>query len=776
MDYHDHSHSIEDRVSDLLGRMTLEEKIAQMGSCWFYELQTNGQLDLDKAKTRLADGIGQITRVAGCSTLNPRQAAKTANQLQKILVEQTRLGIPAILHEECCSGSTALGATAFPQMIGLACTFMPELAELMTTEIRRQLRAVGVRQGLAPVLDMARDPRWGRVEETFGEDPLLISHFGVKYIRGLQGNLTDGVIATGKHFIGHSLSQGGLNCAPVMVGNRTLWDVYLLPFQAAIRDAGLASMMNAYPELDGEVVATSREILTDLLRNKLGFKGLIVSDYEAIKMIHTYFKAAADETEAAIRALQAGIEVELPTAHCLTPQIIKSILSDKISLDVIDQAVARHLKVKFETGLFENPYVDEKHVLEIYETPEQRALALDIARKSIVLLSNNGVLPLPKSIRSVAVIGPNADSSRNLLSGYSYASLQDYLYATKPPDSDFVNLDPSTLAKDQVKVPTILESILEKIPGAGVMYAKGCDINSDDTSGFDQAYNIAMKADAVILVLGDKSGMSIDSTCGETRDSVDLRLPGVQHDLARLILETGKPVVVVLINGRPLAITDLAASAAAIVEAWLPGEEGGKAVADILFGDANPGGKLSMTFPRSVGQVPIYYNHKPSGSFSNWYTNYVTESIKPLFPFGHGLSYTQFAYTDFSLTPAQARAGETVEISFSLENTGKTTGDEVVQLYCCDVYASLPRPVKELKGFQRITLQPGEKRRVTFHLPVNIMAYYDLDFNLIVEAGVIQVMVGSSSDDIRLQGEFEIAGDAKTSIFERVYVCPVSVK
>jgi beta-glucosidase len=764
------------KVKTLLDRMSLTEKIAQLGSCWIHELQTDGRMDESKIAARFQNGIGQITRPGGATTMTPVEVARTTNKLQRQLVEKTRLGIPAIIHEECCSGSMMLGGSVFPQIIGLASTFQPELAEKMAVEIRKQVRAVGAHQGLAPVLDVARDPRWGRVEETFGEDPVLVSQFGVSYIRGLQGvDLRQGVMATGKHFFGHSFSQGGLNCAPVHIGKRTLWDVFLLPFQAAIRDAGLASVMNSYPELDEEVVAASRNILIDLLRDQLGFDGLLVSDYEAVKMIHTYHKMAQNYPEAARLALRAGIDVELPTTECYTNALAEAIESGEVDEEWVDRSVNNHLMKKFELGLFDNPYVVEGRVLEVFETPAQRSLAGEIARKSMVLLTNDGILPISPSILSLAVIGPNANTGRNLLGDYSYAAMSALLYYNKPPNSNFVDVDPSSLSMENLNVPAVLDTIRSKADGRKVTYARGCDINSEDTSGFEEAVRAANEADMTILVLGDRSGLTPDCTCGETRDSADLHLPGVQTELVKQILATGKPVVVVLISGRPLAIPDLAENANAILEAWLPGEEGAAAIADVLFGDYNPGGKLAMTFPRSVGQVPIYYNHKPSGSTSLFYTDYVSESVKPLFPFGHGLSYTTFAYSDLSLSSSTVNMGETVKISFKVTNTGKLTGDEVVQLYLKDEYASIPRPVKELKGYHRLTLNAGQTKTVVFHLPVNVMAYYDIDLCLQLEAGKVNVMVGSSSQDIRLTGSFEICGENSAPVKERVYSCPVEV-
>ncbi len=762
-------------INSLIGEMTLDEKLAQIGSYWMYDLQTKGELDARKIESKLAHGIGQITRVAGASTLNPTKAAQAANRLQKFLVENTRLGIPAILHEECCSGAMISGGSMFPQMIGLASTFEPELAEEMTAAIRKQLKAIGAHQGLAPVLDVARDARWGRVEETFGEDPMLVSHFGVAYIKGLQGEtLKDGIMATGKHFIGHSLSQGGLNCGPVHMGMRDVYDIYLGPFQAAIRDAKIATIMNAYPELDGEVVAASRRILTDLLRGELGFDGIVVSDYEAVIMLNNYHFVAESLAEAGKLALEAGIDVELPTIVCYGEPLKLALEAGDLKMETVDTAVRRHLQKKFELGLFEDPFVDEGHVLEVFETAENRSLARKIAEKSMVLLKNDGMLPLKMGKKKIAVIGPNADFGRGQLGDYSYAALTELLGHNTPEDSMFVHKDMDDLKKHEVKIVTVLDGIRECATGCEVWYAKGCDNLSKDRSGFAEAVKTAEKADVVILVLGDRCGLTPACTTGETRDSMTLALPGVQQELAEAVLAAGKPTVAVLMHGKPMAIPWLAEHADAILEAWIPGEEGGHAVADALFGKVNPGGKLPMTFPRGVGQVPVFYNYKPSGQRSNWYVDYVEDKVTPLFPFGHGLSYTEFEYSDLSIGLPKAKSGETVEISCRVTNKGAVAGDEVVQLYTRDVYASLPRPVKELRGYERIHLKPGESKKITFQLGVEQLAFYDFDLKLAVEPGKILVMIGSSSEDIRLTGEFEIDGK-KTIVDERVFVCPVVV-
>ena len=769
--------SIEERVKGLLSQMSLDEKIAQLGSYWIFNLQTGGEMDWDKTAEKLKYGIGQITRLAGASTLDPLSAAKTANRLQKLLVEQTRLGIPAILHEECCCGALMLGGTNFPQMLGLASTFEPGLAEEMATVIRRQLMAIGARQGLGPVLDLGRDARWGRVEETFGEDPTLVGHFGAAYIRGLQSDdLTRGVVATGKHFVGHSLSQAGLNCGPVHAGMREIYDVYLGPYQAAIRDAKLASVMNAYPELDGEVVAASRRILTDLLRGQLGFDGLVVSDYEAIMMLHNFHQVAADMACAARMALSAGIDVELPMVAAYGEPLRAALDHGDIGQDLLDQAVARHLRTKLELGLFENPYVDEGRVWEVIETPEQRVLAREIARKTMVLLKNDGLLPLPKSIQTIAVIGPNAHEGRNQLGDYSYAAMSQLMAYRSFEGSAFEQPNGRGSSPHEVKITTVLDGIRAAVaPSTTVLYAKGCGTLDGNVLEASEAVHVAQQADAVVLVLGDRSGLTLDCTTGEARDSADLRLPQAQEELAQGVLAAGRPTVLVLITGRPYVLSALDDGAKAILQAWLPGEEGGTAIAETLFGDSNPGGKVPITFPRSAGQLPIYYNAKPAGKRSFWYDDYVSQKVTPLYPFGHGLSYTSFEYRDLAIARPEAAAGGTVDISLELRNSGAVAGEEVVQLYTRDTFASTPRPDRELKGYQRVMLAAGEMKRITFHLRIDQLAFYDLDLNLIVEPGPIEVMVGSSSDDIRLCGKFEIMGERAVPVKERVFECPVSV-
>ncbi len=761
--YLDSTRPIERRVSDLLSRMTLDERLAQLSGVWVYELLEDMTFSDPKAKGLIGNGIGQITRVAGASTLGPVASAELANRIQTFLVENTRLGIPAIVHEECCSGYMAQGATCFPQIIGIASTWEPELVEEMTSVIRTQMKSVGAHQGLAPVLDVTRDARWGRVEETFGEDPYLVSRMGVSYVKGLQGpDLKQGIVATGKHLVGYGISEGGLNWAPVHLAPRELHEVYLAPFEAAIKKAKLASIMNAYHELDGIPCGSSGELLTEILRNQLGFDGIVVSDYMAINMLADYHHVAKDKGESARLALEAGIDIELPSTDCYGQPLCQAIQGGTISESLIDEVVSRVLRMKFLLGLFENPYVDVEGISEVFDTPEQRSLARQMAQKSIVLLKNEGdLLPLKKDLSSIAVIGPNADSIRNMLGDYAYPShIEITAFLASSDMIDTPRPEEMDLSDTYVPMRSVLEGIKDRVsPQTRLYYARGCDVTDESKEGFAEAIEIARKSEVAVLVVGGKSGLTPDCTCGEFRDRAEIGLPGVQQELVRAIYETGTPLVVVLVNGRPFAIPWIAEHIPAIVEAWLPGEEGGEAVADVLFGDYNPGGKLPITFPRAVGQTPIFYGHKPSGGRSFLFGDYVSLSAKPLFPFGHGLSYTRFEFDNLQIAPSQVGAEGQAQISADVENVGEWKGDEVVQLYVHDVLSSVTRPVKELKGFKRITLEPGEKRTVTFTLAVSQLGFYNRNMEFVVEPGTIEVMIGSSSEDIQLTGEFDIVGE-----------------
>lgn len=752
--YLDPNLPIEYRVRDLLSRMTLEEKVAQLYSVDVSKLLDGRRFSVEKARELLKHGVGQITRVSGSRIgLTPREAAEVANAIQRFLREETRLGIPAIVHEECLAGFMAFNATSFPQAINLASTWNPQLVERVAEVIRRQMRAVGAHQGLAPVLDIARDPRWGRTEETYGEDPYLAASMGVAYIRGLQGSdIRYGVVATPKHFVAHGVPEGGRNLAPVHVSPRELREVFMFPFEAAVKCAGALSLMNAYHDIDGIPCAASRELLTDILRGEWGFQGYVVSDYGAIRMLKTFHLVAYDEKDAAVQALEAGIDVELPDRLCYGDPLLQAVREGLISEELVDIAVARVLRVKFLLGLFEDPYVDVDRAPSLFDTEEDRNLALQVARESIILLKNDGILPIPRDIRSIAVVGPNAASTRCLLGDYSYTA---HLRT----------------AVDAVRIVSVLDGIKSRVPSScNVYYAMGCDVSSISKEGFDEAIAIAEKSDVVVAVLGETSGLFGSGLSGEGNDRVDLRLPGVQEEFVEALHSVGKPLILVLVNGRPLILDRIVDKCRAIIEAWFPGEEGGNAIADILFGYYNPAGRLPISIPKETGQIPVYYSRRPSS-----FRSYISMDAKPLYPFGHGLSYTSFNYRDLEVSPSRIQPNGYVEVKFRVENTGTRSGEEVVQLYIRKDTPSVSRPVKELKGFKRIPVNVGEVKTVRFKLWAEQLAFYDRRMKLAVEPGVYTVMVGSSSEDIRLTGKFEIVGTARILDSRRIFFSHVDV-
>ena len=757
--YKDVSWPVADRVRDLLSRMTLDEKIAQIGSVWAMEVLENRRFSTEKAGKLMKNGLGGISRAGVGTALEPGQIAIFVNDLQRFLLENTRLGIPAIVHEECLTGFMAREATIFPQIIGMASTWEPGLVQRIMETARGQMLAVGVRQGLSPVLDVARDPRWGRVEETFGEDPYLIARMGVAYVRGLQSDeIKNGVIATVKHFVGYGKPEAGLNHAPSDIPPRMLREVYLYPFEKAVREAGAFSVMNAYQEIDGMPCAASRELLTDILRHEWGFDGIVVSDYYAVLLLNTFHRIASDRIAAARLALDAGIDMELPSTDCYTGALKADVAAGNLPVERIDRAAARVLQMKFKLGLFEKPYVEHPAVAQIFDTAKNRALALEAACKSIVLLKNaDDLLPLDKDRGTIAVIGPNAHSARNQLGDYTYPGHIDITAMTADSlGCRFAaeDIQPDTIP---VRVVTLLEGIRASLAGRSkVLYAAGCGAGDGSEELINEAVNIARQADAVILAVGGKSGLMPDCTCGEMRDSADLRLLQDQERLINAVCETGKPVVLVIVDGRPMVLGWIADRIPAILMAWKPGEEGGNAVADVLFGDYNPGGKLPVTFPRSAGQVPIYYGIRPSGGKSQFWGDYTDLPVTPQYEFGFGLSYTTFELSNLRIDPTRVKANDIVTIRSTLKNTGTRQGDEVVQLYVNDVVASLTRPAMQLKGFRRISLQAGELATAEFTLPVEELAFYDINMQLAVEPGVFTVMVGTSSKNLALTGQFEV--------------------
>ncbi len=772
--HRDATRAVDARADDLLARMTLDEKLAQLGCVWSTSLAEDGAFSPARARQLLAHGIGQVTRIAGATGLRPAECAAYANAIQRFLVEETRLGIPALVHEESCAGFTARDATQFPQAIGLAATFDPELVERVGAVILAQMLAVGARETLAPVLDVARDPRWGRCEETFGEDPYLAARMGVAYVRGVQGpDLARGVAATGKHFIGYGLPEGGLNHAPAHLGPRELRDVYARPFAAAIAEAGLACVMNAYNEVDGLPCGGSREILDDLLRGELGFEGLVVADYFSVRLLETFHAVAADAGEAGARALAAGLDVELPQTECFGAPLRARLERGDVPLALVDRAVSRVLRLKLALGLFERPTVDAGRAPEVFDTPEQRALAREAARRALALLGiEGGVLPLSPAIRRLAVLGPCSDDPRVLLGDYHYPAHLEPMYLRGPRPADDLAPHPESAAGAFapgpycVPIATPLAAIRAAVsPATELRCARGCAIDGDDRSGFAEAEAAARRADAAIVFVGGRSGLTRDCTSGEFRDAVRLGLTGVQQALVEAVVATGTPTVVVLVNGRPLALPWIAEHVPALLEAWVPGEEGGAAIADVLFGVASPAGRLPVTLPREVGQVPLHHDHKSGGGRSMMLGDYTDLPVTPLFPFGHGLSYARFEYGPLAISPARVGADELVRIELELRNAGARAAEEVVQLYLRDPVASVTRPVRQLAGFARVALAPGESRRVRFHLHPSQLAFHDAAFAFAVEPGEVLVRVGASSQDVRAEGRFEITGPRRSLRF-----------
>ncbi len=754
--YKDATVGTAERVADLLGRMSPEEKLAQLGSFWSFEILDHGRFDAAKAAQRMSHGIGQVTRVAGATNLGAVAVAELANRIQRFLVEETRLGIPAIVHEESLHGLLATESVCFPQSIGQAASWKPELVEAMATRLGRELRAMGAHQTLAPILDITRDPRWGRLEETYGEDPYLVAELGAAYVRGIQAGGPSGMVyATGKHMVGHGLPEGGLNHAPAHIGSRELNDEFLFPFEAAVCGAGLRSMMHAYDEVDGVPCVSSRELLTEILRERWGFEGIVVSDYFGVDELLTSHAVTEDLAEAAVMALEAGLDVELPTTRAFGEPLARALADGRVDQAAVDVAVGRMLRAKFELGLFENPYVEPTGAALPYEL--DRELAAEIARNSIVLLANDGTLPLKPDLATIAVIGPNADSGRNLLGDYSHivhieALLEQGGFGTEVPE-DLEAID------DLTSLETVLQAVRRSVgPATEVRYAEGCGLDNGDDVGMRDAIKAASGADVAIVVVGERSGLTDDCISGEARDRLEIGLPGRQGELVEAVAATGTPVVLVMIAGRPLAIAADAARSAAVVHAWVPGEAGAIAVADVLFGRFNPGGKLPITVPRHVGQIPIYYGHKPSGGRSHWKAKYVDGSNEPLWPFGFGLSYTTFRVDNLRLDrdsiPVDGEFAATVDVV----NTGDREGDEVVQLYLRDEEASVTRPNKQLRGFKRVRLAPGRRCSVTFRVAAEQLAFTGVDGGRIVEPGRITVMAGTSAVDLPCRTTVTLTG------------------
>lgn len=736
-------------IDAVLARMTLSEKLAQLGCVWCTALVRDDAFSEHAAGRLLENGIGEITRIGATTGLRPRERAVFTNAIQRYLAEHTRLGIPAIVHEESTAGLCARDATQFPQAIGLASTWDPDLVERIGVVIRDQMLATGARHTLAPVLDVARDPRWGRVEETYGESAYLAARLGVAYVRGVQGELANGVAATGKHFLGYALSEGGLNHAPVQLGPREQREVFAEPFRAAIAEAGLATVMNSYASIDGLPCGGSKEILDDLLRGELGFEGVVVADYSTTELLMSHHRIAATKGEAAQRALEAGLDMELPQLDCYGTPLRELVESGAVDEALVNRSVRRVLALKDALGLFDDPYVDEDAATSAYGRRSDRALAREAAIESLVLLRNDrGILPLATDQR-VALIGPAADDIRLLQGDYSYPAHTEIV---QPRDETGRLIEPSG---DFAPGPYYPESVTPlagiRAHAAHVAYAKGAGVRGERTDGFAEAIDCARAAAVAVCCVGGRSGLMPDCTSGEFRDASDLGLPGVQQELVEAIVATGTPTVVVVVSGRVHALPWIAEHAAALLYAWVPGEQGGAAIADVLFGIASPSGRLPISLPRSAGHVPVHHDHRAGGGRSQIFGDYLDAPAWPLFFFGHGLTYTTFEYDQLRVigdTPTDAPFVVEVDV----RNTGDREGTEVVQLYLRDEVARVARPDRGLAGFTRMTLAPGEAGTARFSVDPTQLAYYDEQMRLVIEPGDVRVMVGGLETRFTLSG------------------------
>lgn len=745
---------LEERVRHLLSQMTLEEKVAQihLAPLRGFDLAPDGTLSIEPdIRKRVHHGIGAFRNVA--RKFSAADTVRFSNAIQRFCIEETRLGIPALIHEECLHGLLAQEATVFPQAIGLAGTFNPELVERVFAATAQEASSRGIHQAKTPVLDLATDPRWGRVQETYGEDPYLTSRIGLAAVKGMQGT-EKGTIPPGriaamlKHYVGYGQSIGGRNFAPSPVMPRELRDVYLRPFEVCIREGGVLGIMPSHNEIDGIPGHCDGEMLEKVLRGELDFEGVVLSDYDDVYRLHCFHRVAPDRESAACMGITAGVDIEQPGT--VYPLLVEAVKNGRIKESVIDKACARVLALKFRLGLFENPYRDPNQAAVIAHCEEHRALAKEAADQSIVLLKNDGVLPLfANSLKKVAVIGPNADipqhggySARPFLGSSVLQGVREKLGAT-------VEVSFAQGCRITERIAATYEREGDKIDGKPRLSSA-----EKDTGAIDEAVRIAKDADVVVLCLGGNEFTAKEATFGSDDDRGDrenLELLGAQSALVEAIAATGTPIVSILFNGRPLDCAQLRDRSAALLEAWFPGECTGESVADILMGDVNPSAKLPITFPRTVGQVPMFYNQKPSG----YHKKYLFGQDGPLFPFGFGLSYTTFEYGEPIVDKASISVGESIRVSVSVGNTGTRRGVEIVQFYLRDEYSSVTRPLKELCGFRRVALAPGETRNVEFVIGPDALSFTGKDMKRTIEPGSFVAMVGPDSE--RLKGvKFEV--------------------
>lgn len=785
-DYLDVMLEPEKRAQALLEELSLEEKTAQLSGVFPFDEEYK---DFESIAARVPHGIGEVSTLEMRRMETLEEAAAWQKKVQEIVMENSEHHIPAIFHMEGLCGPFIQDSTSFPAGIGRGAGFDPELEEQIAEIVSRQEAACGITHILAPVLDISRDSRMGRQGETYGEDPALASALGAAYARGIQKKETAGrkTESVAKHFLAFHNSNGGIHGAVSDTPPRLLEEVYGKPFQAAIRESDLLGIMPCYCTVNGEPASASYGLLTKLLRNEMGFKGLCLSDYGAVGNTHGSQHVGETQEEAGLLCLKAGMDIELPNPCGFGEKFQEMFRKGTADINLLDRAVLRVLTAKFRMGLFEHPFsLQGEELRNVFLRETDRAVSLQSAKESLVLLKNNDVLPIKNSIRKIAVIGPHADSARKFFGGYTHMCMMESTYAmansiagvsgVKNVDPEEIKTVPGTniqsdeteefdkiLKRQKPDCRSLLEELQAKLPDVEINYSYGYYIAGEDDSYYEEALEMAKEADLVLLTLGGKHGTCSMSSMGEGVDGSNINLPKGQDEFIKRAAEFGKPMVGVHFDGRPISSDIADRYLDAILEAWSPSETGAEAVVSALLGEYNPGGKMPVTTAYHAGQIPVYYNHQYNSCWhqvgSIGFANYVDLPHTPRYCFGHGLSYTQFSYSRLTLSKKEIGPFETIEMEVDVENVGDRMGDEVVQLYLGDIYASMARPVKELAGFKRITLQPGEKRTVVFEVKASQMAFLDADMRWKVEKGTFLVEAGSSSEDIRLKDEYKVTAD-----------------
>ena len=819
MIYKDSSKTIQERVEDLLQRMSLKEKVAQLACT-----MTVGKADnVDSLKEELGNGVGTLSYLNSSLSGDNQKDMKEINTIQKFLVEGTRLGIPALIHNEGIAGAQIPGATTFPQSLNVASTWEPELAEKMGEVVRKQIKAYGIQAVHSPLFDLGRDPRWGRIGETYGEDPYLVARMGTSYVRGIQGD--NQVMATAKHFVGYGNTEGGRNGGEQQIAERKLLDTYCFPFEAAIHEGGVIGVMNSYGILNEQAVSTSKWLLTDILREKLGFQGVVAADYGSVSHAHARYHVAETRKDTAVLAIKAGMDIEQPQNTCFR-YLEEAVEQGELEEELIDRSVRRVLTTKFKLGLFENPYQEGDFFDEI-NNPEYEKLSQEIAEKSIVMVKNeDNILPLKKELK-IALIGPSSDTLANFFGGYSSVSTASTTSRDfdRSEDDNFIKMAYQAMIteyKDGLKAYGIefedqpspeqkviilnmlkqhqsgsnkayqsqddfmnmfypkcksVKEVMELTYGKNnVLHARGCNIREAIEGGIEAVTAVVEQADIVIAVLGGKESMTDpEATCGENKDNININLEKPQLEMMEEVFKLNKPVVSIIVDGRPLATPEINVNSKAVLYSWLPAQNGAQAIVNILSGACNPSGKLPVTVLKDKGQIPMYNSRLPFMAEPDDWAEYIDyDKNVPQYVFGHGLSYTQFEYSDLTM-PSTVEPNGKLTVAFKVKNTGSCRGDEIAQVYIRDCVGSIARPTKQLVGFVRVGIDSKEEKQISFEIDMKQLAFHDLNMEQVVEPGDMEIYIGASSQDIRLKDKFKITGQ-KLLVDRKVFTSKVSVK